>query len=276
MALCLKCASICSNAVMGHAAAAGCAVIVNSDSEADELRALNEAAVNIAEEALAAAFSSRASNPTPRWAEGLLECSAHRLLQGASSFKPTPRTATCTVQPVHSMLTFTTQTELLNPDHQGCTAACVVIVEGTSSAADQYSTSSHVLHHPRDASCCSETGHCPCSLLDMHTHVPGYSAAQLWVGLAQPRSYAACPTCLSSTATMGGPGPAQQLCSVPHLLEPVLLLCRAGMASLSRLRSCVACLTAGAYPAVMQGGHGRPRVCTVPGSSAARHHLRGF
>ena len=69
---------------MGHAAAAGCAVIVNSDSEADELRALNEAAVNIAEEALAAAFSSRASNPTPRWDEGAHVCTANELLDGAS------------------------------------------------------------------------------------------------------------------------------------------------------------------------------------------------
>ena len=34
---------------------------------------------------------------------------------------------------------------------------------------------------------------------------------------------------LSLTATMSGPGPAQQLCSVPRLPEPVLLLCRTGL-----------------------------------------------
>lgn len=110
---------------MGHAAAAGCAVIVNSDSEADELRALNEAAVNIAEEALAAAFSSRASNPTPRWDEGVLCAPPTRSLKAPAPQSPLRgyclHCVTCALpcRPLHP------GREGSNLDHQGCTAACV-------------------------------------------------------------------------------------------------------------------------------------------------------
>ena len=147
----------------------------------------------------------------------------------------------------------------------------------TSSAADQRSTPSEVLHHLRDVCCCPETGHCPCSMSDVHRHVLGCPAARSWAGLGQPRSCAACQICMSPTATMSMPGPAQQLCKEPHLVEPVLLLCNAGMGipeSAHELCGMPACWTLprclAGQPWASQGLHGTWRLCGQTPSQRTR------
>ena len=76
---------------------------------------------------------------------------------------------------------------------------------------------------------------------------------------------------------MSGPGPAQQLRSGPHLLEPVLLLCKAGMGTpqpaheLSSMPDCwsLPCCHA-ERPWASQGLHGTWRLCGQTPSQRTR------
>ena len=97
----------------------------------------------------------------------------------------------------------------------GCTAACIVSSRHKQRCRSTLNTKSSTASSQGLPVAALRQG--TLQHTDAHRQVASYSAARSWAGLGQPRSYAACPTCLSLTATMSSPAPAQQLRSVPHL-----------------------------------------------------------